>query len=226
MNVGFVVAMDAEYSPFLSRLGKLLETKVVCGIEFCRYEYHKKTVFLAKCGIGEIASSAATALLIGYFECVYIVNFGLVGSLDGRPFGTVTAVRDVVHYDCDITAFGHLLGAPADIDDPFLRTDRKMLALLAQLDTPLVRLASGDKFIADPAVSAKIKEDFSAEICDMEGAGIALVCTRARVPFTMIKLVSDGADDNATSSFEKVKARAYENAFDLVLSVISEVSNE
>ena len=222
MNVGFVVAMESEYVPFLSKLGKFVDSEVLAGIEFCKYELYDRTIFLAKCGIGEIASSAATALLIGRFGCRYIVNFGLVGSLDGASCGEIALVRDVVHYDCDITAFGHQLGAPADIDDPFILADQKMVRSLERFKLPVLRLASGDKFVADPALNSKIKTDFSANICDMEGAGVALTCARAHVPFTMIKLVSDGANDNATEDFKLAKERTFGRAFDIVLAVIRE----
>ena len=222
MNIGFVVAMESEYLPFLSKLGKLAETEVVAGVEFCKYELYDRTIFLAKCGIGEIASSAATSLLIGKFGCRYIVNFGLVGSLDGAGCGSIVAVRDVVHYDCDITAFGHPLGASADMQSPYLNADQKMLSSLMRFNLPALRLASGDKFVADPVLNNKIKSDFSANICDMEGAGIALTCARAHVPFTMIKLVSDGADSAATEDFKLAKERTFGRAFDIVLSVIRE----
>ena len=224
MRIGFVVAMDAEYVPFLEGLGALLETTVVVGVEFCKYDYHGKTIFLAKCGIGEIAASTATALLIGHFGCERIVNFGLVGSL--RPDlkgGSILLVGDVVHYDCDVTAFGHALGAPVDMSSPFIHSDLDMIARLFT-DTPagvlpVVRLASGDKFVADSAFSNKIRSDFSADICDMEGAGIAIVCARAGVPFTMIKLVSDGADEAATGDFAVSKSTILSHSFDLVFSV-------
>ena len=222
MNIGFVVAMESEYLPFLSRLGKLVNSETRAGMEFSRYELYDRTVFLAKCGIGEIASSAATAILLGVYDCKYIVNFGLVGSLDGASCGAIVAVRDVVHYDCDITAFGHKLGAPADREDPYFPADVKMLGALSRYELPVLRLASGDKFVADPVLNNKIKSDFSANICDMEGAGIALTCARAHVPFTMIKLVSDGADSDATEDFKLAKERTFGRAFDIVLTVIRE----
>jgi len=223
MNVGFVVAMDAEYAPFLERLGPLLERRVVSGMEFCRYESFGKTVFLAKSGIGEIAAATATSLLIGLFDCSFIVNFGLVGSFDPSLRGALAVVKDVVHYDSDLTAFGDALGAPADIRDPYLAADRSMIYKLHSFSLPEVRLASGDKFIADSDFAEKIKSDFSADICDMEGAGVALVCVRSRVPFTMIKLVSDGADSSAAADFSESKAKTFGRAFDAVFTVIREV---
>ena len=225
MNIGFVVAMDSEWAPFLDKFGPLVETQVVCGIEFCRFSFKDKSVFLAKCGIGEIAAASATSVLIGHFGCGYIVNFGLVGALGSRiPSGAPVLVRDVVHYDSDITAFGHPLGAAADMASPFVSADPRLVALVSgEFSLPALRLASGDKFVSDESFSKKIISDFSADICDMEGAGIALTCARSGVPFTMVKLVSDGADEGAVSSFEDSKQRIVSGCFDIVLFVIERI---
>ncbi|MBO7389829.1 MAG: 5'-methylthioadenosine/S-adenosylhomocysteine nucleosidase, partial [Clostridia bacterium] len=179
-----------------------------------------KDVFLAKCGIGEIASSAATALLIGKFECSYIINFGLVGTFRPEYRGALVAVKDVVHYDFDLTAFGQVRGCPADFTSPYFSVYSEGLSRLSAFDLPLVRLASGDKFISDPLISARIASDFSADICDMEGAGIAITCARAGIPFNMIKLVSDGADSSATADFAESKTKSFGRAFEIVLSLI------
>lgn len=222
MNIGFVVAMDSEYVPFLDKLGVLLEKQVLSGIEFCRYAYVGKSVFLAKCGIGEIASAAATALLIGRFDCKYIVNFGLVGTFRPQYRGALVAVRDVVHYDFDLTVFGQKAGCPADFDDPYFTSDAGVLSRSLGSDLPRVRLASADRFVSDPELSSHIASDFSADICDMEGAGIAITCARARIPFNMIKLVSDGADSSAADDFAESKTKTFGRAFEIVLSLIEQ----
>ena len=223
MRIGFIVAMENEYAPFLSSLGELLSESSICGIGFAKYRREKNTVFLAKCGIGEVASSVASAILIGHFDCEYILNFGLVGALVSLPSRTVAIVRDVVHYDCDLTPFGHPLGAPDDLASPFLSADPRILDVLADKGLPALRLASGDKFIANERRKQSLVSCFSADICDMEGAGIALTCTRAHVPFTMIKVVSDGAGEDAVACFEGAKTAAFSFAVSTVLSAIEEV---
>ena len=219
MKIGFIVAMENEYEPFLSKLGKCVRTERIAGTEFCIYESAERQIILAKCGIGEIAASAATALLIGVFACDYIVNFGLVGSLGDKPLHSLVAVKDVVHYDCDLTAFGNPLGMPAGLNAVFFSCDAAALeSVLSTL--PPVRLASGDKFVSNIGLKSKLVSDFSADICDMEGAGIAITCTRSNVPFSMIKLVSDAADDNAAITFTESKTRAFSTAVDLVLNLL------
>ena len=219
MKVGFLVAMENEYFPFLTKLGFLVNTEVLCGIEFCMYSSDNGEIVLAKCGIGEIASSAATSLLIGHFGCGVIVNFGLVGALVDLPKGGVVLVKDVVHYDCDLTPFGRPLGEPAGLDVVAFPASLSDFAIDSSF--PLVRLASGDKFVADPERKEWIKANFSADICDMEGAGVAITAYRAGVPFIMIKLVSDAAGEGAVAEFTASKEKAFDFAVDFVLSVIA-----
>lgn len=219
MKIGFVVAMEEEYGPFLPFLGQLDHVETVGGIEFLIYANDGSSIVLAKSGIGELASAASTALLIGKFGCDHIVNFGLVGSLDGTALRSLVCVRDVVHYDCDVTAFGYAPGQPVGFQGAYFRSDDNARAsILSSL--PAVRLASGDKFVSDTQLKNKLVTDFSANICDMEGAGIAITCARASIPFSMIKLVSDGADENAADTFHEAKSKAFGIAISYVLSLL------
>lgn len=223
MRVGFVVAMEEEYAPFLSLLGNFVSEEKICGISFCVFSRNDREIVLAKSGIGCIAASAATSLLIGHFCCGFIVNYGLVGALSALPAASLVAVKDVVHYDADLTAFGAPLGAPADFGYPYFCADDRALSLLCEGGLPSLRLASGDKFIADSSLKNRLIFDFSADVCDMEGAGIALTCARADVPFCMVKAVSDDAGENAVATFSESKGKRFNAAVSLLLSVIDKV---
>ena len=223
MRVGFVVAMEEEYAPFLSSLGSFVSEEIICGISFCVFSRNYREIVLAKSGIGCIAASAATSLLIGHFSCSFIANYGLVGALSSLPAASLVAVKDVVHYDADLTAFGAPLGAPADFDRPYFAADNRALSFLLGEGLPALRLASGDKFIADSTLKNRLISDFSADICDMEGAGIAVTSARAGVPFCMVKAVSDDAGENAALSFSERKGKRFNAAVSLLLSVFDKV---
>lgn len=223
MRIGFVIAMDEEYAPFLSVLGEAVSKDTFCGVSFEVFSRGDREVVLAKSGIGEIVSSAVTALLIDHFHCDFVANFGFVGALGEIPPATLVAVKDVVHYDADLTAFGRPLGAPAGFDDPYFSADTRALALFAEEGLPVCRLASGDKFISDPSLKSDLRSCFAADICDMEGAGIALTCARSGVPFAMLKLVSDGAGNDAASEFTVNIARDFPLAVSTLLSVLDKI---
>ena len=56
-------------------------------------------------------------------------------------------------------------------------------------------LASGDVFVTDPAVRARLAEQ--AQLVDMEGYAVAWVAHEFGVPLRMVKHVSDNADEGA-----------------------------
>ena len=56
-------------------------------------------------------------------------------------------------------------------------------------------LASGDVFVTDPVVRARLAE--RAHLVDMEGYGVVYACRRLGVPVRLVKHVSDAADEGA-----------------------------
>jgi nucleoside phosphorylase len=63
------------------------------------------------------------------------------------------------------------------------------------------RIASGDKFISTGAKRAWLRETFQADAVDMMSAAIAQACEANGVPYVMIRVLSDNADERATEDF-------------------------
>jgi adenosylhomocysteine nucleosidase len=59
------------------------------------------------------------------------------------------------------------------------------------------RVATGDKFVSDNAQKAALVEIFNAYCTEMEGAAMAQVAVLNKVPFVIIRAMSDKADDQA-----------------------------
>jgi adenosylhomocysteine nucleosidase len=63
-------------------------------------------------------------------------------------------------------------------------------------------IASGDQFISNPDVLAKLRSDLPDLQCvEMEGASVAQVCCEHKVPFAVIRVISDKADQSAHENF-------------------------
>ncbi len=56
-------------------------------------------------------------------------------------------------------------------------------------------LASGDVFVTDPVVKARLAE--RAHLVDMEAYGVVFACRQFGVPVRLVKHVSDSADETA-----------------------------
>ena len=64
------------------------------------------------------------------------------------------------------------------------------------------RVASGDQFIADKAVKKHIIEICNPACVEMEGAAIAQACAISKIPFLILRCMSDMADDGETATYE------------------------
>ncbi|MDY6049397.1 MAG: nucleosidase [Corynebacterium sp.] len=65
---------------------------------------------------------------------------------------------------------------------------------------PTARLASGSSFVSSTADRQRIAE--TAELVDMEGFAIAAAGQKLGIPVTLLKWVSDSADENALESWD------------------------
>ncbi|WP_443737053.1 5'-methylthioadenosine/S-adenosylhomocysteine nucleosidase, partial [Treponema sp.] len=65
----------------------------------------------------------------------------------------------------------------------------------------LGRVASGDQFISDRALKEKIRSICDPACVEMEGAAIAHACYLNKIPFVIIRCMSDMADDGEETSY-------------------------
>lgn len=127
-----------------------------------------------------------------------IINIGTAGGLrDG--IGGVYEIARVFQHDFSSDLISQMLGRPYP--------NGRGLPVSGRL--PVAHLATGDAFISDTATRDRLAQ--SAHLCDMEGAAVAAVAASFDIPVTLLKQVSDNADEGAaTTWFEAVDAGARE----------------
>ena len=194
MTVGIVVAMDKEVAPFL-------KGKNATEIRYGKYSVFNfklagKDIYLIRqYSVGEICAAGATQILITKFGADVILNFGVVGALTSEiSLLSTMAVGSVVHYAMDTTSFnGYELGKYSCFDDVAIACDKKLLDIVSGIvpELPVVRCASADKFVDSAQEKRFLNEQFKADICDMESAGIVITCAFNEIPCLLIKTVSD-----------------------------------
>jgi nucleoside phosphorylase len=87
------------------------------------------------------------------------------------------------------------------------------------------RLVSGDSFIASTAKRKWLRETFHADAVDMVSAGIARVCEANGVPYVIIRVLSDNADESASATFANfVQSNKGPVTVPVVLKVIEQVA--
>ena len=95
----------------------------------------------------------------------------------------------------------------------------QVCAIAAELGMKTVRgtIASGDRFIADAEVKKYITDNFGAIACEMEGAAVGQVCYVNKVPYLVIRAISDDADGGACEDYPAFAKKSAENSAKLVI---------
>ncbi|MFT6925990.1 MAG: adenosylhomocysteine nucleosidase [Psychromonas sp.] len=231
MKIGIIGAMDEEVSILKAKLTNM-KTTVIAGCEFYQGELNAKQVILTKSGIGKVAAAMATTLLLERFNPDRIINTGSAGGYDtSLNVGDIVISTEVRFHDVDLTAFGYEIGQMAQLPAAF-PADKNLIAAaqtaaqsIAPLKTIQGLICTGDIFMADPEKAEIARNNFpTMAACEMEAAAIAQVCYQFKVPFVVIRSLSDIAGKKSELSFEQYLPIAAKNASILVEQMVNNLT--
>lgn len=227
MKLGIIVAMSEELEIILQEMKKE-KTEVHANMEFHVGELLGKKVVAVVCGIGKVNSSICTQILISEYRVSKVINIGIAGGI-GKDIvpGDIIIGDSLVQHDIDATAFGDKVGQIPRLDTFDFKSDKDLVNLAKKAceektdhNSYIGRIATGDQFIADVNKIKWLSEEFDALACEMEGGSIAHTCYLNKIPFVVIRSISDNANTGAHMDFEKFKYMAVENSSNILKSII------
>ncbi|MBQ1924093.1 MAG: 5'-methylthioadenosine/adenosylhomocysteine nucleosidase [Lachnospiraceae bacterium] len=228
MKIGIIGAMDVEVSS-LKKAMKIDRTVTKAGMEFCEGTLGRVPVVVVKCGIGKVNAGMCVQILADLFDVTHVLNTGIAGSLNNDiNIGDIVVSTDAVYHDMDVTFMGYQPGEVPGMGfvsfkaDEELRREAVRACREAAPDIQVFegRIASGDQFIGERAVKDRIRSVFSGDCTEMEGCAIAQAAYLNRLPFIIIRAISDKADESVTVSYEEFEGRAAEHCAGLVRYMI------
>jgi len=231
MKIGIIGAMDEEVIILKAKMDNV-QTTVIAGCEFYQGELNGKSVVLTKSGIGKVAAAVATTLLLERFQPDCIINTGSAGGYDTNlNVGDIVISTEVRFHDVDLTAFGYEIGQMAQLPAAF-EADEKLINIAQDAaqtikDLKIIQglICTGDIFMADPQKAEIARNNFpTMAACEMEAASIAQVCFQFKVPFVIIRSLSDIAGKKSELSFEQYLPIAAKNASILVEAILNRLS--
>ncbi len=222
--IGIIGAMDIEVD-ILKGLLEDPETETVSNIGFVKGTLFGRQVVIAKCGIGKVFAAMCTEAMILKYSPELIINTGVAGSLSANlSTFDVAIAKAVVQHDFDTSAIGDRKGLVSGLDSVEIPADPAIgLALEGIVKGMGIKceygiIASGDRFVCSSEEKNSIVNCFSASACEMEGGAIGHVCCVNKIPFAVIRTISDSADGNSTMDYTafsekaaKVSAKIVEN---------------
>lgn len=207
---GIIGAMEAEVQSLCDSLEGRTQIEEG-GYVFNKGKLFNKDVVVVKSGIGKVNSALCAQLLILKFGVNQVINTGIAGATGGNLgiFDFVVSTQTVYH-DFDTTAFGYKPGQVPGMEERFTADEALRDTVLKAFElTDFSKehkiqkglIASGDQFISAGEHKDYIKKTFNPLCVEMEGASIAHACTINKVPFVIVRCMSDMADESVKSTY-------------------------
>ena len=211
------------------------------GVDFFLGKLEGNDVVCAVCGVGKVFAAICAQTMILKFHPDLILNVGVAGSLSASlKVSDVVVARRLVQHDMDVTALGEPRGKILGSDIQYISTtesirDELFSAIMSlnakgafggkEIKALQGTIASGDQFISSKGQKQLISEEFEALACEMEGAAIAQVCYVNKLPFCVIRAISDSADSSAGMDYPHFVALAASNSSKVVREFLKNRKN-
>lgn len=227
-RIGIMGAMEEEVREIRALLGNC--SSIELGKRtFYIGTLHQYEVVICASRWGKVAASATVSALIHKFGISELYFTGVAGGISPDVHvGDIVVAENTVQHDMDARPIFQrfeipLLGISYFNADPN-RTEGEKEAIEKAIHTseifhginpdvldrfhirnPKVHsglIASGDRFFGTESEKTQLKEALPEVLCvEMEGAAVAQVCFEHDIPCSLIRIVSDSANDEAVGDF-------------------------
>lgn len=222
--IGIIGAMSEEVMAIKALMDNI-EIKKINNLEFIIGTIDSKDVVLAKSGIGKTLSAMTTTVLVSNFDLDFVINVGSAGGLDKslKVLDVIVSNR-VAQADFDLTAFGY--GRDFLEKRLAFQADKDLVDKLLSLNLESVifgDIVSSDTFISKIDQRDALLANFKSALCaDMEAGSIAMVLDHFKIPFIVIRSISDvvGSDKDNALEFSEYLVHASKNSAKITKELI------
>lgn len=232
-RIAIIGAMDCEIDNFKNMIENIEE------IEIAKIIYYKgrlcgKDIVLLKSGIGKVNAAIATTIAIEKFNAEKIIFTGVAGS--GNPdydISDIVISKDLIEHDFDTSDLDgdEITVLVKGYDKNYYPADKSLIELAKTSAQKVITdnkvyvdtIATGDQFVGDNNKVKQIHNKFKAGAIEMEGASVAHAALMFKVPFVVIRSLSDKADSDAVVDFPKFVAKAAENSKKIVIEMLNNI---
>ncbi len=217
IKLGVIGAMSVEVETLKEQMADLRVTDKA-GMAFYEGVLEELPVVVVVCGVGKVNAGLCVQILCDCFGVTHVVNTGVAGSLCAElDIGDFVISEDAMYHDFDCHTLnpnypvGQVPGIPVRTFTADEQLKKHAFAAAERVypgHARIGRVASGDQFVCQKEQKQRIIADTQALCTEMEGAAIAHASWRNRVPFVVIRAISDKADDSAEMDYPTFEAMA------------------
>ncbi|MEJ1237795.1 5'-methylthioadenosine/adenosylhomocysteine nucleosidase [Chryseolinea sp. T2] len=242
--IAILGAFPEEVKYLLSQVTDKRET-IIQRTSFTTGNLRGAPVVVALTGIGKVNAATTTMLMIGQFNPRVVLFTGIAGGINPQlmPGDIVIGTKVGYHDYGTLTPSGIQRGPTRDPvthgENPlYFSCDSSWISLAIRSSqqtalqkvvtdngsrTPAIRtgvIVTGDVFVASDPATRELRQNMNAEATEMEGAAVGQVSYQQRVPFLIIRSMSDNAGSNASHDVKAFYSVAARNSAELVMSIV------
>jgi adenosylhomocysteine nucleosidase len=230
--IGIISAMNSELQ-YLIDNSQVARIDEIGGMEFYSGTLRGKNVVLVKGGVGKALSAACTAALINQYQVKEIIFTGIAGGVgDNVKTLDVVIATGLFFHDYGTQGTEGFQWRPGPESIERIPVDQRLgdiaydtaLSVIGQDRVFRGLIATGDQFIASESYVAWLQEEFDALACEMEGASVALIADKYKVPCIVIRCMSDKADGKAHEAIANFGNEAANISEQIVLGILDKLN--
>lgn len=227
-KIGIIGAMELEVEQLKSKM-TVSNIMNKAGMDFYEGTLNSASVVIVRSGIGKVNAALCVQILVDLFEVTHIINTGVAGSLNAAlDIGDILISQDAIHHDMDTTIFGYQLGEVPQMGTREFQADPGLVKLAKdscervnkEIHAMIGRVVSGDQFISNKEIKEHLTSTFQGDCVEMEGAAIAHGAYLNKIPFVIIRAISDKADDSAEMDYPSFERAATAHSAKLVEDMV------
>lgn len=226
-TIGIIGALDEEVEGLIAEC-KLVNKSAMLGTTIYECKRGERDLVIARAGIGKVNAAICAQFLIDRFNCETIINVGVAGGIgEGVKINDIVISTDCVEHDFD---GGEGVSIIPRMDTSVFVASKKLLEAAKSaaedingIDIHFGRIVSGDQFIDSAEKKNWLVKTFGALATEMEGAAIAHTCYVNKIPFLVIRSISDAADENAMQNFEGNVVKTADLTIDVVKGILDNI---
>ena len=209
--IGIIAAESKEMNE-IKKLMKNIEEKDLFNLQFFTGIIEEAECVLVECGEGKVNAARTTQIMIDNFKIDKLVNVGSAGAInEDLNVKDVVIADKLVQYDFDISGLGYEKGEICNIGK-YIYCDKTLVEecqeAIENIENDSYKvvigtIATADSFCDKPEIAKMVRKEFNAECVEMEGAAVAQVCYLDKIPFLVIRGISDTPNGNNKIDFRK-----------------------
>ena len=223
-KIGIIAAMQEEMIK-KKKIKTQKQEKNIFELIYTTGKINDKEIVLVEAGVGKVNAARATQIMIDNFEIDAIINVGSAGATNEQlNIGDIVIGKKLIQHDFDITAFGHPKGYISNVGE-YVESDERLIKKIEKAISDIKEndfkikigtIVSGDIFCTEIKMKEKVRTKFNADAIEMEGAAIAQVCKLDKVPFIIIRSISDNPNGNNNITFDQFLEKASKRCAEII----------